>query len=70
MVMYEPEMLAALQERVGLSEDQAQQVLRTIEAVVAEEEAGQARGEIFQDAIASQSIGWLRLPQLLRRHAA
>ena len=70
MVMYEPELLVALQERVGLSEDQARRVLQTIEAVVEEGEAKLASGELFQGTTVSQGTGWRHLPRRLRHHAS
>ena len=76
MPKYKPEMVQALRERVGLSEDDAKRSVEVVDDVLAHEQSQQPKpdsaplGEFFKDAIVTKSTGFLTAPTtlgLLRR---
>lgn len=71
MPKYKPEMVQALRERVGLSEDDAKRSVEVVDEVLADEQSQQPKpgsaplGEFFKDAIVTKSTGFLTAPTTL-----
>ncbi len=71
--MHKPEMIEALTERVGLSENDAKRTVDVVDEVLASEQSQQPQaasaplGEFFKDAIVTERTGFLRAPAIFGR---
>ena len=69
------QMVQALRERVGLSEDDAKRTAEVVNEVLADEQSQQPQapqpplGEFFKDAIVTERTGYLRTPAIFGRLA-